>query len=278
MKIVHRVAFCPNDSQLGEIRSLGISPKIDDSPLTKRLTGVFVWFDIDESHPAWPKLSAMLDEWDVTTFSGARFSEKDRHAAPFLELGAWAHGYPMPDLDFGYLEATYDLADYCEKCGIGNRQIAPFRMKREPKWGKKHIMSLEWVYDELFVQPEAWERTFRPFGIGCRPVLHHKSGSKLQTVVQLDITATAASPLKIPADQPTEFCATCGRTKYQPIQLGPFPGFETEPTEAMLKTREWFGSGAEARRPVIISSRLFRTMREHQIKGAVFWPCAPSGV
>lgn len=280
MKTIRSVSIVDKPERREALSSLGVKFVASEPPVSPIL-----WLDIYESDPAWEQLRKLIPKWSAEDGDdpnylgnvGTIFSEKDRDAAPFLELGAWAHGYPMPDLDFGYLEATYDLSDYCEKCGIGARQVAPFRMKREPKWGKKHIMSLEWVYDELFVPPEVWEHTFRPFGIGCRPVLHHRSGNQLETVVQLDITATAASALKMPADQATEFCATCGRTKYQPIQRGPFPGFDTEPTDAMLKTQEWFGSGAEARHPVVVSASVFRTMREHQIKGAVFTPCASSG-
>ena len=62
----------------------------------------------------------------------------------------------MPDHDFGYQLATFDLSDHCESCGIGRSQRVPFRIRGEPSWGKNQVPQLNWVFDEYFATPAAW--------------------------------------------------------------------------------------------------------------------------
>jgi len=263
MKILHRITITADSSIQNQLRGLGI--EVEQG---------FVTFEIDESNISWPKLEPMLSAWQAVDVVTTTFTTGELKKATSLRMApSWQHGYPQPDDDFGYLTATYDLTDYCAECGVGKRQIAPFRMKGEPKWGKRHILQLNWVFDEFFVLPEVWERAFQPFGAGCRPVVDHRSGQELQTVVQIDITATAASTLQIAENQPSEVCASCDRRKYLPISKGPFPSLVEEPTEPMLKTQEYFGSGASAWRAVIVSSALFQVVKEHKVKGVDFIPC-----
>lgn len=276
MKFIHNVSIVDKPQRREVLSSLGIKFFASEPPVSPLLI-----FYIAESDPAWEQLCELIPRWNVEDgkdpndlgWVGTKFSKKDLEAASFLQIFAWHHGYPMPDDDFGYLKATYDLTDYCTECGIGKHQIAPFRMKGEPKWGKRHILQLNWVFDEFFVLPEVWERVFQPFGVGCRPVIHHRSGQELQTVVQIDIAATAASTLQIAENQPSEVCTSCDRRKYLPISKGPFPSLVEEPTEPMLKTQEYFGSGASAWRAVIVSSALFQVVKEHKVKGVDFIPC-----
>ena len=72
------------------------------------------------------------------------FNASERGNAEYLNVApAWHHGYPQPEDDFAYLSATYDLKEYCPGCGIGEKQVAPFRMKGEPKWGKNPHFAIE---------------------------------------------------------------------------------------------------------------------------------------
>src|SRR5712692_2919102 len=64
----------------------------------------------------------------------AEYSDREMAAAEVLGLQATSQwGYPEPSGDFGYLSKTFDLAEYCNKCGIGGRQRAPFRLNTIPK-------------------------------------------------------------------------------------------------------------------------------------------------
>src|SRR5688500_1485742 len=80
------------------------------------------FFDIDESNPHWPEIQQWLSERG-SRFNSLRteFTQREIEQAQWLVLWAVGHyGYPQPDRDHaGYMKATYDLTDHCEKCGIG---------------------------------------------------------------------------------------------------------------------------------------------------------------
>jgi hypothetical protein len=185
--------------------------------------------------------------------------------------GEWAHGYPQPESDFGYLRETYDLGNYCETCGIGAVQKASFRMLKEPAWGKRNVMHLNWVFDEFFMKRDTWERTLRPLGVGTIPVLHHRDGRELNSVVQLKIDDVLERDFSI--DAPVEKCPRCGRIKYHPRALPEIPkGFDIGSLKGLARTREYFGSGAQAFRRIVSSTALFTNIRAAGVAPLWFAP------
>jgi len=262
MQIIHRVLFNRNRAVEDRLRDSGVRLKIVED--------ILVFFEAAETDPNWPTIRAIAEEADPLDHVGTRFSQDDLEKSDLLHMNpGWMSGYPMPDMDLGYRQMTYDLTDYCHNCGIGRIQKAPFRMCREPKWRKHHVMMLNWVFDEYFVRPEVWERVFRKYGVECMPVLKHKTGQPLEKVVQLKIDTFATAPLKM-GDAPYETCPTCHRTKFLPHCRGFFPPFAAKQSADIFKTREYFGSGAEARHEIIISSRLFRELTNAKLHGVRF--------
>jgi len=203
----------------------------------------------------------------VTTFTREEVS-----AACWLELQPeWHHGYPQPDQSgFGYLEATYDLSEYCHQCGIGKTQNAPFQMKGEPKWGRRGILQLNWVFDEYFVRPEVWTEVFERHQIASRPVLNTK-GTELKSVVQLVIEADVNVAVK---GLPHAWCEGCGRAKYLPVQRGAYPALDGVPGAAIAKTLQYFGSGSSASRGVVVSQALAADLLDAKVRGAIMRPAA----
>ena len=267
MKIIHRVSLTPNESQRRVLLSLGLPLIESNSPLVQ-----LVSFDVEECEESWPRVKELIEQWKLADFVRTEFSKGELDSASFHQIFAWQQGYPQPEGDFGYLNATYDLTTYCPMCGIGNTQIAPFRMKDEPKWGKKHILQLNWVFDEYFVLPAVWKEVFQPLGIGCSPVLNHRTGNELTTVVQLDIKTTANSALSMNDKYPSEICGSCHRKKYLPISRGFFPAFTTDPSTQMCRTQEYFGSGASAWNAVIANNALYKTIQSNKLVGVTFVP------
>ena len=198
------------------------------------------------------------------------FSKQEIADARWLELVPdWHRGYPQPKEGvFGYLEVTYDTSQYCPECGIGLRQKAPFQMKAEPKWGRNGILQLNWVFDEYFVKSAVWANIFEPHGIGCRHVQNTR-GKELKTVVQLVVERETDI---VNDGLPMEKCTRCGRVKYIPVTRGPFPALACEPAGHMVKTRQYFGSGASAHKGVIISQVLARARSAKNIRGASVIP------
>jgi hypothetical protein len=268
MRIVHRVAFAATPAERQKLDELGI--KMSKVMAMPGGGDPFVAFDIGEDDPTWLRLQTLLQRWGHSEgYVSTSFTKKELESARWLEVGAWHHGYPQPhDDELGYLQATYDLTDWCESCGIGMKQKAPFQMKREPKWGRNAIMQLIWVYDELFVTPDTWIHAFKPAGVGCRPVLNTK-GVELKTVVQLVVETSVGI---VTDGLAFERCERCGRTKYLPVTRGAFPALRGVPTASLVRTSEYFGSGGQADQRVLMSQDVARALNAAGVRGAELMP------
>ena len=257
MRIIHRVSKNLTAEAATELVHL-------DIPGAQ--PGLFT-FEINEQDERWPKVSVWVVEHGAVDIVSTAFSPEELDSAGWLELVSdWHHGYPQPDDEnFGYLSATYDLSDYCRACGIGKRQVAPFQMKKEPKWGRHSIVQLNWVFDEYFVKPEIWEGVFKGFGVRSRPV-HNRKGEELETVVQLVLE----DEVEVGSGSVEETCPSCGATKFNHVTRGPSPPMLTKPPGEIARSRQWFGSGARAQHLVYVSQQVRQAMKQHDVKGASF--------
>jgi hypothetical protein len=262
MQIVHRISIASSPEVRRELASIGIVVGADG----------LVTFEFDEAHGSWPALERWIATRRPVDIVTTRFAAREIDGAKWLYLVPdWHWGYPQPkEEDFGYLEATYDLSDYCRNCGVGLKQKAPFQLKGEPKWGRNSILQLNWVFDEYFVTPKLWADVFQHQGIGYRPVLNRKL-EELKTVVQLDIREEVSI---ITDGLAKETCVACGRDKYLPIARGYPPPLASEPSANMVRTKQYFGSGASAYHRVLMAQGLARTTREKKVRGASMEPIA----
>ncbi|WP_061248682.1 hypothetical protein [Leptospira alstonii] len=260
MRIIHRISISATSKDRIELAAFGIAVRENK----------FTTFEVDEEHEHWSDLANWIQARRAVDFVNTKFSKKEIDAAEWLALlPNWHHGYPQPDDDiFGYLDATFDLTDYCKRCGIGMKQKLPFQMKKEPKWGRNGILQLNWIFDEYFTTPEIWMSVFQPIGIACRPVIDRK-GVELKTVVQLVVKEEVGI---VTDTLLREKCSSCGRMKFLPVTRGPFPPLEERPLASMVKTKEYFGSGGSAHRSVLISQQLTQILRLQKVQGAAVKP------
>lgn len=255
------------------------------SPQTTRELAVFGvqvasegWFGFwfDEADPRWPALMAWRARkgWLDEPLSTAEFTKSELRAAPWLEFSTdWQWGYPQPHEDeFGYRKVTYDDSDFCSGCGVGLRQVAPFRLVGEPKWGCRSVLQLNWVFDELFVRPELWEAVFRPLGVPAREV-NNAEGAALNSVVQLVVEDRVDLDME---DHASETCDACGVQKYETVSRGFYPAPLTAPTGAVCRSNQWFGTGASAFQGILASGEVYAAIEAARAKGARFLPCEPS--
>lgn len=258
MKHIHRVSTRGSATIKRELAALGVYSS-DEGLVT---------FETDEDDPSWPALREWIASSKAFDLVYTTFTSEEILAATWLELQSeWHHGYPQPE-DGGYREATYDLRQWCKRCGVGKMQRAPFQMSGEPIWGKRNVLQLNWVFDELFVKPEIWASVFEPAGVGCRPVLS-VDGRTLESVVQLEIIE------EVPVDSlahPFERCAGCGRVKYLPVARGPFPAPTETPRGNLVRSSQYFGSGASAAKGVLVSRELASAIRSGAVQGAYLRP------
>jgi len=217
----------------------------------------------------------LLDDWGIQKFVGTTYDKKDfQNCSLLVYVGVWENGYPMPDNNREYINLTYNTDEYCEICGIGKKQKAPFRVKSEPRWGNKSMFELNWIYDEIFVRKDIYESLFKNAGLNCREVLLYKKEKVLENTVQLEIPKITI-PLDI-GNQPYKICEKCNRKKYSPQIRGFFPSFEQAITDLqMFKCSEYFGSGCEAHNKIFITRKLWEEIRLLKVKPNV-WPVQSS--
>jgi hypothetical protein len=226
-------------------------------------------FKIDETDPRWPAVQVLLERYKLPDVTSAKFTPAEMNAADFFAMQAtWHFAYPEPD-DGGYLPASFDLTRYCQKCGSGKRQNAPFRIKKAPRWGRNSVAQLYWIYDEFFVTTDAYCQVFEPLGISSQAVLSSNGKNVLDSILQLEVSTTV--PLEI-TNRSSDDCTICGTPRYSPITTDFIPKplkFEGE----IAKSEQYFGSGGLSYRLVIVSKALYVKINEYGIKGVNFIPC-----
>ena len=261
MEISHRIVCARSVSAVQDLTNLGVR---------HRCVETLIAFDIRETHKSWPAVRDWIARNRAVDSVTTQFTAAEIRRADWLMLcPTWHHGYPQPrEDDFGYLQETFDLSDYCPACGTGRRQSSPFMMKAEPKWGRREILQMNWVFDQFFVTPQLWARVFEPAGIPCREVLDRRR-RVLQTVVQLDIREEVGIAM---ADYAPTPCTQCARPKFLPHCRGFFPSPTDPPSAQAVRSRQVFGSGASAHNAVLVSRQLAAKLEK--VRGASLWPVA----
>ena len=112
-----------------------------------------------------------------------------------------------------------------------------------------------------------FEKVFVPFGITSRPVLSAKSGSILETVVQLEIVARADVDV---GKAPYRVCS-CGDRKYHRDNTNYVPRPLSRPGHLFKSNQDFRASYPY----VYISQELFRAIEKSGLRGAEFLPCKP---
>lgn len=204
---------------------------------------------------------------------GTTYDKKDiKDSSLLVYVATWVNGYPQPEDTDKYLRATYDLEDYCGKCGIGAVQKKPFRVKKETKWGEKKLFDLNWVHDEIFVRDDIYQSVFRELGINSLPVVLHKNENVIENTVQLKIPFIDNNALKLD-DHPFTICEICGRKKYGPKVKGYFSNFKKQipPELQIFKCNEFFGAEFTAHNKIFITTELLKKLNSLKVKPNV-WP------
>lgn len=279
MNIVHRISFTdtrngPRCRLLNDLKvPITFTPL--PAPAGTTLPKGLVTAVVNEKTLAWQALEGRLDDWGACDIVSTTFSAEERRGANWLSLESeWHWDFPMPDADRAYIDATYDTSKGCVSCGAGWFQKAPFRMAGEPKWGRRNILQLNWVFDEYFITPEVHERVFKPLGVGARQVVDHRSGAVLNTVVQVDVNHVSPAPLGFSDAHSEDCCGVCGRVRFLPHRRGFFPQLSGHCEQPIVKTQEWFGSGRSSWRAILIRNDLYLAFVEAGVRGVDFWPAA----
>lgn len=219
------------------------------------------------------KIRDLLKREGIHISTNATFTKEECKKAAYGVITAMhTCGYPQPDHNFGYLNLTYDLTNYCEECGAGKVQKDAFRIS---KIAKHKMFELGWIDDELFVHTDIYNHFFKPMGIGCRIVRKYHSEDILESVVQLLIPETSEK-LFLPDEYNPIKCIKCGTIKYTPHVIDYFP-LQKVPIGPIYKGAEYYGSGHVAKKNIYVSAELRDMLVKHKIAHLQFFsPCKNS--
>ena len=233
--------------------------------------------DVMLNDPRLPAVKDLAVRFNLLSTYVTKFSEEDYSLATWFEVSplSWL-GYPKPESDWE--NATYDLEypDYCTTCGRGSHQIAPFRFSSSHRGGKTiSFFHPGWVYDELFVRVAVWRvlEECGITGIESFPVLQAGSKKPFDDIVQIKIAKMLGTALTNADDFAPTICTDCGLSK-----LAPFPRVKKLSAQAFhnqpdfVKSFEWFGSGREARRLILVSRRFAELVWKKKWKGIKLQP------
>jgi hypothetical protein len=165
------------------------------------------------------------------------------------------------------------MSEFCHECGIGLKQNNPIRIASNPVFKTNKLLSLHWIYDELFSEIEYYNTYIKPFGIGYRDVILHRSSKVSDKIIQLDIP-TIDLDLDI-QNIKSGICPVCKRKKYSAQFMGYFPAYDnTQNLPKIFKTKEYFGLGGHgADHWIVLSQELRQVLVES--KGLYRDACRP---
>lgn len=236
--------------------------------------------EIYDDHPAWPVIEAYVKENDLLCLSETLFTKTELDNADWLSVRSkWRNGYPQPEDAFEYQNITYTCANYCYECGCGLQQVQPFRFKKEPKWGNRYFMMLNWIEDELFVSAPAKELLERSqfSGFYFSEVNDKKGNAPIPGIYQLVVTDLLSYGLNPNASSIDSIylCPSCGIEKYHPTGIGRLEFkkdiFNNAPD--IVKTSEVFGWGKGASHKILIRNNVYSFLVEnHMDRNLVFEP------
>jgi hypothetical protein len=252
-------------------------------------------FYLYEDDPRFVELKTSIDKFKILPQVGTTFNKEDFEKADWFHISTGEHQYPQPEDDFGYLQTTYNLDSYCPTCGIGKIQNAPFHLKQIPKQKNSQFWGLHWVFDVVFVRPETKDLLIREgiTGISFLNPHLHKKNLPINEVSQIVIQSSLPPGLltynlkevtcKYMNEEDIELsekwrnskdATFCGRHKFNFPMRGSLT-FRKESFDSaadIVQSSEWFGSGASAMRPIIVSKRFKKLVEDNKIRGLKFTP------
>jgi len=232
-------------------------------------------FEVPEDNCAWPGLKVLLK--GDHTFIHTEFTSGEISQAEWCIILGDHSIEALCAEGYGWHRQYY--ADQCSKCGSGWRQIAPFRIKKEPKLGKNQFSSFGSGF-ELFCTPLVLDEFDRQgiSGFETRPIILDKEDRPIQGLKQLVVNAIAEPAIAEELVEHERYsqtdCPLCGRTWHADYVRGMLPlrRAALKPNTDFQLTDEWFGSGANARREILVSQRVVRAILENEWKGAELIP------
>jgi hypothetical protein len=293
MRIQHRyLSYYKNESLLKLLDQLSIHYKVEERSFDEQTHLYVLEFFLYEDNPRFSMMKEALQGFGIEAQVGTMYDKEDVAKANWFYVTVGEYQYPQPENAFGYLRATFNLDHYCDNCGIGKSQNAPFRLKTTPKQPNNQFWGLHWEHDAIFIRSEAKGilESENIMGISfSKPVLH-KKGVEVEDMWQMHIKTEIGAGIDsynltketceyVDGQEGGKGVAVkllhyCERIKYNFPKRGGMTIDESSFRDApdIVRSNEWFGSGGEAFRLPIFSKRVKQVIEKNKLRGLGFTP------
>jgi hypothetical protein len=298
MKIRHRFFYNMNNKQARTLQKWLVKFNLPYEIIDYGIVGKFIDFHIHETDEHFDKIEALIHKKKLHVQTGVVFDRQDLDNAEWLYINTSEEQYPQPEGTF--IEHTYDVSNYCARCGFGKNQIAPFRLKSDFEKNDLDFHGLHWVHDELFIRPNV-KQIFQEESISDLSYLHplhNKTNQEIETIYQIRMQ-TSSIPGLITENLMPRICQPSGhqkirkKTGYKAFGVDkyrddlPYCGHTNflYPKRDMIRfkkdlfsykpdifqSHELFGDGV-GHHLILVSQRFFQIVERHKLKGLVFTP------
>jgi len=249
----------------------------------------YLEFKLYDNNTSLKEIQKKLKPFNLFVDINTLYSSEELNNAKYFRINVGQYQYPQPEDNFNYLDKTFDLKYYCSICGIGKIQNNPFRLKKEPKQKNNQFWGLHWEFDSVFVREEAKNIFKRENiqGIDFIPVILNKNNKQIDRFYQLKIETVLDNgfnpynTIKITCKFNNEENTNknnnekyCGKIKYHHPRIGGhlfdkkifFEGID------IFMSNEYFGSGGEAHKLIIVSKKTYEIINKNKLKGIEFTP------
>ena len=233
-------------------------------------------FDILESSPHWRNISKMIDPDNPLCICNTIYTQEELDNAQWLMMrSVWYYGYPQPEGGEGFERITYSAENFCKACCSGLIQKDAFRIKKVPKWGKRHFVMLNWVSDEIFANDTVKELLSNSgmTGFCFRDVYDKKGTVPLDGISQIYIQNYLPYGLLADAGaiKRVTHCTECGITKYLCSGRDSLKFKKEIFTNApdIVKTSEKFGGEYHSGSKIIVSQRFYQFVMKNRLGSAL---------
>jgi hypothetical protein len=283
MKIEHLISFNRIPNLERRLLELGL----EHDPIEESPEGRLCFFYIYEDDAAWETVKKLIEKYAVWDAEKVVFSKEEKEQADWFYVNLASAGYPQPEANFGYLNQTYDIKNYCRHCGIGKEQNNAFRLKKNPMARNRELMALNWIADEAFVTSQVKKvlELEKVKGIEFSNPKIIKTGQFINDLFQIKVNHILKEGLitdhmeslickKAEGESKKSSEDYCGRIKYLIPRRSPVI-FQKEIFKGapdIVKSNEWFGTAGNASKLILISKRVRKIIEREKWRGAFFEP------
>ncbi len=272
MKIKHHYTFRDDEVEITEfLRNKNIKFKESRRTITT---------EICEDDIYWDNIKTLMAQYNIPNIVDIIYSNDEIQNASWFDIRSkWRWEYPQPDSASEYEHATYSNDGYCEKCGSGLVQKDYFRIRKEPQWGKRSFLMLNWIEDELFVNNEVTTALAKCHinGYELYDVKNKKDNKTVENIKQMYVKEIInPGLLKINDTIRREItCPLCGTKKY--IINGKGFVYKKECFQDVsvdiAKSSEFFGDGCLCARAILVSKKFYNAIKDSSLdKDLIFIP------